>query len=217
MSPYFVHVGYVLTLSAFITRDVLWLRGLLVCAQTIVALYAWNIGVLNIAAWNSVFACINSGWVVRILRERRAVQLPEDLRVLYERHFAALTPPEFLRWWNQGERQKVLDRPLASRGVAPGALFFVLGGHVSVRRGAVEIADLPAGFFVAEMSVLTGELPTADAVAIGEVEVMRWPVAELQALRGRNPAMWNKIQSILGHDLVEKLKLSAARHAVVAP
>ncbi len=211
MSPYFVHVGYVLTLAAFVTRDVLLLRGLLVCAQLIVTMYAWSIGALPIASWNGLFAVINTGWVVRILRERRAVVLPPDLRDLHARHFAVLTPPEFLRWWTLAERKTVRDVVLASEGVAPDALYFVLRGQVQVRQRGVVIAELPTGFFVAEMSLLTGELPSADAVADGEIEVMRWPVQQMRDLRQRNPLLWTKLQSILGHDLVEKLKRSATR------
>ena len=56
-------------LCALVARDILWLRGTLVLAQTILGLYAWGAGIQAIAAWNVLFVLINLTWVVKILRE----------------------------------------------------------------------------------------------------------------------------------------------------
>lgn len=208
MSPYFVNFAYVLTLCAFVTRDVLLLRGLLVCSQIIIVTYTLSIGVHVIAGWNGLFACINTAWVFLILRERRDVRLSEELQRLHDRHFSALTASEFLRWWKQGHREVLTDVVMARTGERPHSLYFLLRGTVRVDRDGVHVTDLPAGFFVAEMSVLTGELPTTDARAVGEVEVMRWPAGTLQRIIERNPKYWTKIQSVLGRDVVEKIKRS---------
>lgn len=203
---YLAHLGYGLTLSAFVTRDILLLRSLLIVAQLLIITYAWRIGVPTVAGWNTLFAVVNTFWVVRILRERRAVVLPADLRVLYERHFAALSPPEFLRWWRQGDREVLRDESLARAGEFPPYLYFLMSGTVRVSRAGAPITDLTAGFFVAEMSLLTGKVATADADAIGQVDVMRWAVVDLTALREGNPMLWTRIQSVIGHDLVEKIQ-----------
>lgn len=204
--PYLVHLGYALMLSAFLAQDVLWLRGLLACAQSVLATYGWTQGLQGIAGWNLVFLSVNAIWVVQILRERRAVQLPPDVQSLYRQHFAALTPPEFLRFWRQGTRERVTGVALARAGTSPESLFFLMSGTVRVTRGGAPIADLSAGFFVAEMSLLTGDPATADADAVGEVELVRWSVVELLAIRQRNPMLWTRIQSVIGHDLVEKIQ-----------
>ncbi|HVT47605.1 MAG TPA: cyclic nucleotide-binding domain-containing protein [Vicinamibacterales bacterium] len=206
MLTVFVNVAYVLMLCAFLARDVLYLRGLLVVAQSIVVTYTWRNGVPLLSAWNATFVVINVTMVVQILRERRAVVLPDDLRLLYDRHFAALTPPEFLRWWRNGRRERVADAPLARAGEQPDALYFLIDGMVRVSRDRQPVADLPAGFFVAEMSLLTGDRANADVDAIGSVELMRWPVDALHELRRRDPAFWSRLQSVIGHDLVEKIR-----------
>jgi len=212
MSAYLVHVGYALMLVALMARDIVWLRGLLVCAQSTLATYAWSIGATGMVGWNSLFVLINTVWVILILRERRAVELPQDLRTIYARHFAALTPPEFLRWWRQGRRETMHGVSLASAGQFPDSLFFVLAGTVRVTKGERRVTDLGPGFFVAEMSLLTGQPATADAIAVGDVEVMRWPAGELREIQARRPAMWIKIQSVLGRDLVEKIGAGANQH-----
>lgn len=214
MLAYLGHVGYVLSLCAFLARDVLIIRSLMICAQINVAFYAFRV-VHNrtIGIWNLVFLTINIIYVVRILRERRAVQLPADLKPLYERHFAAMTPPEFLRFWKIGNREVLRDARLATAGTNPEYLFFLLRGTVQVSRDHADVTELSAGYFVAEMSLLTGHPANADADAVGEVEVMRWPTAELRELRARNPVMWTKIQSAIGFDLVEKIRRSEQRPA----
>jgi CRP-like cAMP-binding protein len=134
------------------------------------------------------------------------VMLPEDLREVYAHHFSALSPQSFLKFWGQGTRETVRDKALAREGHVPDSLFFVLRGTVRISRGDRPVTDLAAGYFVAEMSLLTNRAATADAVAIDEVEVMRWPTAQVRLLQTRNPALWSGVQSVLGYDLVEKIK-----------
>jgi Cyclic nucleotide-binding domain len=208
---YLVHFGYLLQLFALLARDVLWLRGMLVAAQSVLAAYAYLRGpeFLPYVFWNALFVLINLYWVARLLRERAAVQLPEELRPLHEKHFAALAPPEFLRLWREGRRGITTDGQLVREGTMPEALYFLLAGQVAVSSHGRELARLSAGNFVAEMSLLTGELTTADVHAQGTVEYMTWPAATLTRLRTRNPMLWSKVQSVLGHDLVEKIRRSA--------
>ena len=209
---FLVHFGYLLQLFALLARDVLWLRGILVAAQSVLAVYAYLRGpeFLAYVFWNALFVAINLHWVVRLLRERAAVKLPEDLRPTYERYFAALAPPEFLRLWREGERRSATDAQLVREGTRPEALYFLLAGEVAVRSKGRELARLGSGSFVAEMSLLTGERTTADVWALGTVEYLAWPAATLARLRTRNPMLWSKIQSVLGHDLVEKIRRAAA-------
>lgn len=208
---YLVHFGYLLQLFALLARDVLWLRGILVAAQSVLAVYAYLRGpeFLPYVCWNALFVAINLYWVVKLLRERAAVQLPEELKALHEKYFAALMPPEFLRLWRDGEKRSATDTQLVREGTRPDALLFLLSGSVSVRRQGRQLAELTPGNFVAEMSLLTGEKTTADVVALGAVEYMAWPTVKLTRLRQRSPMLWAKIQSVLGHDLVEKIKRSA--------
>lgn len=204
-----VHVGYALMLCALLARDILWLRLLLVGAQSLIAAYAIAHGVIAIGAWNALFVLINSIWVVLILRERRAVRLPDELRALYERYFAALTPPEFLRLWGWAREEACDGAVLTRAGERPQALYFLLDGSVSVRSNEQELARLGRGAFVGEMSLLTGGAATADSVALGRVAARVWPVSRLQALRARDPGLWTRVQSVLGRDIVEKIQRSA--------
>jgi len=210
MTSVLVHVGYGLMLCALAARDILWLRGILVAAQSVLSLYAWQIGVPSIAAWNALFVVINTVWVIKILHDRRAVALPPDLQPLYDRHFFALTPSEFLRWWRQGRRTTLRDAVLTTEGQFPEALYFLLDGAVRVTRNGAHLTDLEAGHFVGEMSLITGRPATADAVSVGQAEVMRWDAKDLHAIRTGDPQLWTRIQSAIGQDLVVKIGRQAS-------
>ena len=201
-----VHVGYSLMLLALLARDVLWLRALLVVAQANLCLYSYFRGIESIAVWNAVFVAINLVWVIRILRERRAVKLPAELEQIRRQYFLALDPPDFLRLWRMGQRQTLSGVPLTRQGEVPPALYFLLRGAVRVSQAGREVTRLGQGDFVAEMSLLTGAAATADAAAVDEVELMRWPADSLRQLRARNAALWIRIQSVLGYDLVAKIQ-----------
>ena len=207
---YIVHLGYLLQLFALLARDVLWLRGILVAAQSVLAFYAWTQGLWPYVFWNALFVTINIWWVMKLLRERAAVELPEELKPIHEKHFAALSPPEFLRIWLEGARRTERDVQLVRQGTRPDALYFLLRGEVAVRQKTRDLAHLGVGDFVAEMSLLTGEPTTADVLAMGEIEYMEWPAEKLARVRKTNPMLWSKIQSVLGHDLVEKIRRASA-------
>jgi CRP-like cAMP-binding protein len=206
LTSYLVHVGYSLMLLALLARDVLWLRLLLVAAQANLSAYSWFRGIDSIAAWNALFVLINALWVIRILRERRAVMLPPELARIHDAHFAALDPAEFLRLWRLGERRIHSGAVLTLQGEQTAALYYLLRGAVAVLQDGREVARLGEGDFVAEMSLLTGAAASAETRTVGEVELLCWPAPRLQALRSANPALWSRIQSVLGRDLVNKIQ-----------
>jgi CRP-like cAMP-binding protein len=209
MLPLLGNLAYGLMAFAFITRDLLYLRSLLVVAQSLVIAYALLAGVPVVAAWNVLYVSVNAYMAVQLLQERRAVRLPDELRPLYERHFSALAPGEFLRWWAEGEEARLAaDAVLTRDGERPSHLYFLRDGRVQVRRGASTLAELPGGFFVGEMSLITDRAANADAVAVTGLDVHRWERHGLEAIRERNPKLWARIQSVIGHDLVEKIHLA---------
>ncbi len=206
MNVLLLNFGYVLMLSALVMRDVLWLRMTMVVSQSVLGFYAWSLGLTNNVAWNTVFVTINVVWTIRILRERRAITLPEHLKPLYDGHFSALTRAEFLKWWKLGHRETLRDERMTTHGESPRSLYFVLEGMARVTRRGEPVVDLKAGQFVAEMSLITGRPANADVFAAGTIEVMRWDVKDLKALREKEPAMWARIQSAIGQDLVTKIQ-----------
>lgn len=217
MPYYFVNIGYVIVLCAFLVRGMLLLRSLLLTAQLIVAYFSYGAGLYTTVTWNLIFAVINVSWIVILLRDRRAVQIPADLRDLYDKHFQAMTPSEFLQFWKLGRRQAWLDAPLIKNGATPSALYLLLRGRARVKRDGAVLTELTEGYFLGEMSLLTGRPANADVEAIGEVELIEWPIAELAQLRDRKAALWIRVQSVIGYDLVAKVQRTERAASTVTP
>ncbi len=205
-----VHLGYLLMLCALLARDMLWLRLLLTLAQCALATYAWTHELLAVTVWNSLFVLINSGWTLLILRERHAVRVPPELRAWHQSHFAALPAAAFLKFWRQGQAQTVTGARLIEADHEPSLLYFILRGSVRVHRDGRELAQLPAGYFVGEMSLLSGRVATADVTAQGVVELRAWSFSWLRQVRAEQPLLWSQIQSVLGYDLVEKIRRASS-------
>jgi CRP-like cAMP-binding protein len=213
MVPYLVHVGYALMLCGFLARDILVLRGVLAGAQLVLSTYAFSIAVPSISAWNAVLATINTAWALRILHERRQVHVPLELQEIHRTQFAAMTAGEFLRWWRIGRAEALRGAALTRDGAQPSSLYFIVRGVVQVTRGGALVTELPAGFFVGEMSLITGRPANADVDAVADVQVQQWPRAALDELRARDHALWIKVQSAIGADLVRKIQRGDARVA----
>ena len=75
----------------------------------------------------------------------------------------------------------------------PGAEFFVIAaGEVRVSAAALEgekeIARLGHGQFFGEMAVLNGDRRTATCTAVGEVDLIAFPLAAVEEILARYPA-----------------------------
>jgi hypothetical protein len=206
MPPFLVHIAYLLMLAGLLARDVLLLRSLLLVAQIILAFYAASLAIPEISAWNTLFATINVVWVSLIVRERRATHVPPELQPIHERHFAAMSPAEFLRWWRLGHTETIRTQPLTREGVTPSSLYFILSGGAKVQRGGTVVTQLGPGAFVGEMSLVTGRTANADVDPLDEVTVRRWDRSDVEPFQTRDLAMWARIQSAIGVDLVTKIQ-----------
>ena len=201
-----VNLGYIFMLAALTVRDILWLRVMLISAQLSLFSYGMVTNNFAVAFWNILFFIINSYQVVRLIQERRPIDLPDDLLELYEKLFSSMRRREFLYLWNMGVIRTAKDVLMVKKGVPQKKLLLILSGTVHVKDEKNIIARLSRGSFVAEMSFLTGEPATADVYADGYVRFIAWEQAKLRSLKQINPDLLIKIQNILGKDLTEKLK-----------
>ena len=209
MEQIFPHLGYGLMLLALAVRDILWLRSILVFAQLSLAAYAIMANNMAVAFWNVLFVCINSIQVVRILKERRPVELPADAADLYTEMFSVMSRREFLFFWQRGTINEVCDTWITREGERQNELSLILSGTVQVVKNGSAIARLSRGSFIAEMSFLTGEPASADVIAQGRVHCISWQQETLRSLEQANPQLLIKIQGVLGRDLVDKIRTAS--------
>ncbi|HVH62333.1 MAG TPA: cyclic nucleotide-binding domain-containing protein [Candidatus Dormibacteraeota bacterium] len=104
--------------------------------------------------------------------------------------FADLTTPQRQQvadvlteqWFADGE--KVLRQGLSGSG-----LYIILDGTAAIRIDGQDRANLRAGDFFGEISVLLGEPPTADIVAIGPLRCLVLPPAQVETFLKSNPGV----------------------------
>lgn len=211
MDPFWLlNLGYAINLLALTVRDVLWLRTVLLPAQLSFLVWGATLGYASTVAWNIVFIGINFFQIVRILMERRPIELPPDLDDIYERLFSEMKRREFLLFWETGTLRRIRDERIIEEGARPRELMLVVSGDVEVVKGGRTIAKLSRGSFLAELSFLTQEPASADVRAVGEVELNSWNQRKLHRLGKINPDLSLKIQRILGRDVTDKIRTASS-------
>ena len=170
-----LNLGYGLMFVALAIHEILWLRCTLTFAQAMLLVY--NIAIAsnhNIAFWMCVFIIVNTIQIVRIINERRPRLIPDELRDLYDGIFAELTSKEFLYFWNMGTLREITDEYFIRSGQTQENLLLVLDGEACVEFDGKKIAVLDRGSFIAEISFLTGELASADVLAVDQLFYISW-------------------------------------------
>ncbi len=200
-----LNISYLLTVIALLVRDILILRSIIIAGELGFVIYGAHSNHI-IMYWNMLFMTINFVQVVRLIRERRPVPIPEDLQDIYKNIFSELTTREFIYFWNMGKNITIEDKYLCRRNEIQKELLLILEGEVSILKDDVQVAKLTRGCFVAEMSFLTGEPASADVKCVGHVKCISWSQLKIHNLNHINSGLLMKIQLILGKDLSKKVK-----------
>jgi CRP-like cAMP-binding protein len=83
------------------------------------------------------------------------------------------------------------------QGISGSGFFVILEGQVSVRVDGVDVAQLGRGEFFGETSLLLGESPVADVVAMTPVSVLQLAGPDLRAfLLAYPPIMYRMLQAV---------------------
>jgi CRP-like cAMP-binding protein len=107
--------------------------------------------------------------------------------------FEALDAPGRKRLLSLSRKLKVKDGDVICREGAPGSEFFVItSGEVRVTAesldGEKEVARLGHGAFFGEMAALNGDRRTATCTAVGDVDLVSFPLASVEQILNEYPA-----------------------------
>ncbi len=124
------------------------------------------------------------------------VPMPDlDLNELAKvsRLFEALDAPARMRLLSLSRRMKVKDGEAICREGEPGSEFYVITSgvvRISVEslEGEKEVARLGHGAFFGEMAALNGDRRTATCTAVGEVDLISFPLATVEQILKEHPA-----------------------------
>jgi len=83
-------------------------------------------------------------------------------------------------WYSEGER-------ILRQGVSGSGLYVILDGAAAIRIDGVNRATLQAGDYFGEISVLLGELPNADIIALRRLRCLVLPGAQVEPFLKAHP------------------------------
>jgi len=202
---YFYSIAALFSLSAYVLSNILWLRIFLVLAAIVYIISGVNLGITSMVGWNSAYLVINLYHVVLLILEKSTINLPEETKEIYHLFFSAMTTREFKRIITINQFQTVKGERLIYEGEVTNRLFILLDGKVNIVKSGKTIASLRSGDLVGEMSFMSKDPASADAVATGVVKYAYWTHEDLDTLCEKNHNVYNKFVSIIGCDLVRKL------------
>jgi hypothetical protein len=206
-SMWLAHLASILTMAAYLLKDILWLRLLTIlsCFAGIAFNY-FEPATRTMIYWNVLFALINFVQVGIIIKQRSSVHFTEEEKELHDTLFKNFAPFEFMKlmrignWLEarQGEILATEQKPIDN-------VMLIYNGLVGVESKGKEVAKLKDGNFIGEVSFITGGAATATVRALQPTRYVAWPKEAIRQLLNRNPSMRFAMQAMLSTDLSKKL------------
>ena len=211
---YLINIANVLYLFSYLVRDILWLRILTVIAAVFLITYFYTRSdpLFTAIYWNLLFTGLNIFWVVRLLIERRPVQLTgNDLR-LYQLVFRCLTPREMKQLLKLGRWEKAeVQECFISQGDTLERLMVICLGRASVMKDGKVVEELGDGQFIGGIPFVTEVSAPANVIALEETYYMSWDKQELKNFLESKTELHMALQLTLGFDLTKRLEATYVR------
>ena len=203
---YVYSIAAAFSCSAYLLRNILWLRVLLVLASTVYIISGVNLGITSIIGWNAAFLVINIYHIILLVLDKVTINLPGNTVGIYHQHFSTLSTREFKKLIVTNQVITVENEEIIRESEVTDKIFIILSGYVDIVSANNAIASLGEGDMIGEMGFLTKEPASAQAIAHGKVLCAFWTHDDLDKLKLKNINLYNKFIAIIGCDLVRKLK-----------
>jgi CRP-like cAMP-binding protein len=204
-----IHAANVVLLFAYSVKDILLLRVFAVLSSLLAIPYflLQPAPQLEPAGWSVVFAGINLFQSWRLYFERRPVTLTREEEEVRQLAFPELPPRKVLEVLSIGSWNTVNSgERLIEKGKPADAMSLVVRGKVQVTREGRQLGELTAGDIVGSALLLTGAVADVDAVAVGQVRIVRWMTEMLERYLSANPDARLVMQQHLARDLAGKVQ-----------
>ena len=206
---FFGHAASILTMAAYLLKDMLWLRVLTIasCFAGITFNYFVPATPLwTVIYWNLLFVGINVVQIGIIIKERADVDFTDEEKELHETLFKNFAPFEFMKLMRVGKWMEAREGEVLATEKQPlDAVMLIYNGLLAVETNGKEVAKLKDGNFIGEISFITGGAASATVRALTPTRYIAWPKKAFSGLLNRNPSMRFAMQSLLSTDLSKKL------------
>jgi CRP-like cAMP-binding protein len=135
---YWPHIGYLISASATLVTDIVWLRSLLICANFfgLAVNYSFAPPFWTGIYWNFFFIAANLIQIIRVLMERREIELTAEEQLIYRQQFdEAFSTMEFRKLLRAGKFVDLLPgEVLMKQGQEINKVYMIVGGKAKVER-----------------------------------------------------------------------------------
>jgi len=201
-----VHVGAFLMLLAYLVRDQILLRGLIILGTIfyIISYFIMDPPLWSALLWSASFVVINAIMIVVIYSDRASFLMSEKEEKLYQ-VFNALSPGEFKKIlkiadWFDGPSPE----PITTEGEIPERLYFIIDGEAVVARDSKEFFVGP-NVFIGELAYLIKKPATATVTLTEKAVGVSWKTSILTKILAANPQMKIAFDGLMNQDLASKL------------
>lgn len=201
------HISYVLIIVSMLMRDIFWLRIFAVLSGFVELWYrlAFIHDPVSVF-WETIFIAVNVVQLALLWNDHFRVRFTPD-----EEQFVQAIVPHLHR-----VRAHKLVKTGQWRTFAPGQylthdgqlapeLVFISTGQVDIKKAGVSVALCSTGDFIGEMSIITGEPASADAVAKTEVSCLCFERSALGELTGSEADLRHALEASFNRNLAAKL------------
>lgn len=200
-----LNLAYVLLIGGGLTRNILWLRTMLLLAAFGFITYGLVQDIPSMVAWNIVTGGLHGSRIVRTLRTRKLVALTASEAQIRDWLFPGMSEFDFNILWSMGAEVTYSEAMLIEQGTVPTTVSVITDGEVSVARDGEIFKRLGVGLLVGEMSFVSGEPAHASVIADDVVVVRQWNQRQLASLDQVHPQSAKAFQSLMTRDLVRKV------------
>ena len=205
-SDILVHIGSFLLLLAYLVRDQILLRAVIILGTIFYIVYyiLMEAPLWSALLWNVSFVVINLIMIVVIYSDKTSFVMSEKEAKLYQ-VFYTLSPGEFKKllkiadWFDGSSEEKI-----TTEGEIPSRLYFIINGEALIARDDKKFI-LGPNVFIGELAYLTKKPATATVKLTDKVVAISWKTTSLTKLLASNPQMKIAFDGLLNQDLAAKL------------
>ena len=198
--------AYFIVTIGLLIQDILWLRILFIFAEILMISYGFISDNLSIAIWNILFMFINIFRTGKLLLDKRNIEIPEDIQIIYNKIFYEMSKKDFIFFWNIGKQIKYQDNIFLSKEKnKQHELIILLKGNAIIKKNNEIVATIQPNEFIGEFSFLTGEESSIDIVSLGEIQFMVWSQNKIDTLKKLNPTIYNHLYIAISREIAKTL------------
>lgn len=206
--------GFVLFLTAYVLRDILWLRAVTVAGYILFAalcIIRGGLPLYQVLPWYVAFMTINGLQMVQLVRERWIIKLSPEEERLWAAAFSSLDRVVFKRLMRCGQWRLLSEGfVLTTEGRRSSRLYLIYEGSVSVTVADQSVTRLGLGQFVGEIGFIADRPATAATTVRFDDEgdatrCVVWNVPKLRRQMQRDGELKSLVFAAVGSDLARKI------------